>query len=473
MPKVKHHEGIRRNSSAGRITQAYVTLLTVIMIVMALATMTVVGVHLVHNKREDATQMMTVLKKSFSNYKPDWDYWRDTAPINVHSTFVRVSVTHKSGDSVYFYSHNAKKFLRNNWNQWPLLKNIQYQPDHGLYYHISDRAEYQGPLSIRYEVWMSLNNVIQLFKIIMSVIIMVTIAGLFIGSWLIGLVAKRLNVPLVSLTEASKQVTRRNHAPYTDGLPVPEGPLEVHDLAVEFNKLLDSLNRQLERDHQFVSDASHELRTPLAAIRGHIELLQRHSLDHPEIVPTSLATISDESRKMQALIESLLQLSRMDQAELELSPFNLTELAATVAQRYQEQLHQNLVMTGDGNPIMAIGNPDSVEQILLALLANAGKYSPADSTITVNVRVSAGHAKVSVLDQGSGISDADKEKIFARFYRVDESRSKKIPGTGLGLAIVTRLAGLNNGTVTVRDNQPQGSIFTLSLELDQQPETTA
>ena len=463
------HESMRRNSSAGRITRAYVTLLTIIMIVMALATMTTVGVHLVHNKREDAAQMMTVLKKSFSNYKPDWDYWRDTAPINVHNTFVRVSVTNTKGKTHYFYSHKAKSFLHNNWNQWPILENIQYQPDRGLYYHVSDTTNYRGPLAVRYEVWLSLNNVIQLFKIIMSVIITVTIAGLFIGSWLIGLVAKRLNIPLVNLTESSKQITRRNHAPYTDNLPVPAAPLEVHDLAVEFNKLLSSLNRQLERDHQFVSDASHELRTPLAAIRGHIELLQRHSQDHPEIVPTSLATISDESRKMQQLIESLLQLSRMDQAELELTPFNLTELAATVAQRYQEQLQQNLVMTGGDSPVMAVGNADSVEQILLALLANAGKYSPIGSTITVDVRTTAGHAELAVRDQGTGISDADKEKIFARFYRVDESRSKKIPGTGLGLAIVTRLAGLNNGTVTVRDNRPRGSIFTLNLALDHQP----
>ncbi|WP_230678590.1 sensor histidine kinase [Lacticaseibacillus zhaodongensis] len=453
----------RVRSSAARISRTYVALLTIVMLSTALATVSAVGLHLVRNKREDATQLMTVLKKSFSDYKPDWDYWRDTAPINVHSTFVRVSVTKANGQKHFFYSHNAHHFLQYNWESLPILKNIQYQPARGIYYHTTDKVAYTGHLTVRYEVWLSLNNVIQLFKLILEVITLITIIGIAIGIWLTILLAKRLNQPLVDLTTASQNIKQVANPEQAESLPVPAEPQEVHNLAAQFNKLLAAQNRQLVRDHRFVSDASHELRTPLAAIRGHIELLQRHGKQHPEIIPASLATIDTESRKMQALIESLLQLSRMDQAQLTLQPFDLSALCKQVAATYQKQLPQQLIVKAP-EQVTAMGDPETVEHILLALLANARKYAPENSTILLIVAAAGNTAKMEVRDHGAGISAADKPRIFDRFYRVDASRSKKIPGTGLGLAIVARLAALNHGQVAVHDNQPHGSVFTLELQ---------
>lgn len=450
-------------SSAGRISRTYVALLVTIMLSTALATVGAVGLHLVRSKHNEADQLVTVLKKSFTDYRPDWNYWRDTAPINVHSTFVRVSVTNAKGKRTYFYSRNAQRFLRRNWNYLPLMRNIQYQPHRGIYYHTTDAVPYAHHYMVRYEVWLSLNNVTAMFKLILEVIFLITIIGIGIGIYFTVLLARRLNQPLVDLTAASQTITAGQKSAPVQQLPVPKEPREVSDLAVQFNKLLASLNRQLVRDHRFVADASHELRTPIAAIRGHIELLRRHGKDHPDIIPSSLATIDTESRKMQTLIESLLQLSRMDHAELKLQPFDLSALCQNVAATYQEQLQQKLTVKAPAK-VMALGDPDTVERILLALLNNARKYSPQDSTISLVVTATSTAARMEVRDNGCGISDADKAHVFDRFYRVDKSRSQKIPGTGLGLAIAFGLADLNHGHVSVRDNQPRGSIFTLELQ---------
>ncbi|WP_125571492.1 sensor histidine kinase [Lacticaseibacillus songhuajiangensis] len=463
----KSAKAAKPRSSASRMARTYIGILVPLMLIVSMATVSVVGYHLERNKREDATQLLGVLQKSFSDYKPDWDYWRDTASINTHNTFVRVVVRSK-GKTRYYYSHRTKRFLNDQLSTWSLMRNIQYQPDQGIYYHATKSEVYEKNTHVRYEVWLSLNNMVELFKLILEVIVSISLLGILIGIWLITILARRLNQPLVDLTVASHRIAQKDSDTVRQALPVPTEPLEVHDLTIEFNRLLDSLNSQLTREHQFVSDASHELRTPLAAIRGHIELIQRHSEQHPEIVPQSLATISEESLKMQHLIESLLQLSRMDHAKLEAAPFDVSALCHAVAARYQEQLPQELLLIGVTN-VWALGNEESVEQILIALLNNASKYSPADSTITVNVQTEGDKVFMTVSDEGMGISDVDKAKIFNRFYRVDSSRSKKIAGTGLGLAIVARLAALNDAEITVSDNHPRGSRFKLELWRTDQP----
>ncbi|WP_127849064.1 sensor histidine kinase [Lacticaseibacillus hulanensis] len=452
----------KNNSSATQITRAYIILLTTLMIIVSFATIFVVGLHLVHNKRDDAEQLTTVLKTSFSDYKPDWDYWRDTASINPHNTFVRVTVVPDSGKVRHFYSHRTRKFLRDDFENRPLLKNIQIQTDQGIFYHVKTSERWKHS-RVTYEIWLSLNNVVELFKLIIVVVISVMAFGLLIGISAISVLARKLNAPLERLTTATQKINDADTSTHHETLPVPAGPQEVTDLSIEFNRLLTSLNNQVLRDHQFVSDASHELRTPLAAIRGHINLIRRHGNTHPEIVQPSLSTIDTESIRMQHLIDSLLQLSRMDHAELEKQRVLLNDIVQRVADNYHEQLNRELVVNAP-HPVHAMVHAESITQMLVALIDNANKYAPGDTPITINLFADS-HAVIEVADLGPGISDGAKAHIFDRFYRADTSRSHKIDGSGLGLAIVARLADLNGGAVHVRDNQPQGSVFSLILPI--------
>ena len=110
------------------------------------------------------------------------------------------------------------------------------------------------------------------------------------------------------------------------------------------------------------------------------------------------------------------------------------------------------------------GNADTLKQIIVALLDNANKYSPEDTTITLALEKTASKIKLSVKDLGMGIPDDQKKLVFQRFYRVDTSHSTEIKGSGLGLSIVSQLVKINNGSITVLDNQPKGSIFEVSFD---------
>ena len=450
----------KTESSASRISRAYAWLLTVLMLAVGLVTISVVGAHLIHNKQDDASQLMTTLQKSFADNKPDWDYWRDTANVNMHTSFVRVIVRPHTKPTRYYYTKHTKAFLKDDWDTWALWSHIQYQQKHGIYYHLAETKAY-GKTKVTYELWLSLNNMIELFKLTLLVIVVMSMIGLLLGIWLIHILARKLNQPLVDLTTAAETIVEAKDATYHETLPVPQGPAEVRALGIEFNRLLTSLNQQVIRDHQFVSDASHELRTPLAAIRGHVGLIRRHAKDHPEIVPESLATIESSSLAMQELIERLLSLSRMDHAHLAGDWFDLTKLAQRVAASYPIGDHKPLQVIGTDS-VLAYAHRDSIEQVVVALLNNAKKYGE-DSQITLEVARTHDRALLSVSDLGPGVADADKVKVFDRFYRVDASREKQIGGTGLGLAIAKRLIDLNHGELVVVDNQPTGAKFVISL----------
>ncbi|WP_125702371.1 sensor histidine kinase [Lacticaseibacillus daqingensis] len=448
-----------RHSYAGRITRAYVLLLCAVVTFISMAIVGIVGVYLVKSKQDDSAQLMAALKESFVDGKPDWDAWLQTGGRARHA-YVRVSVIGAETDQTY-YSRNTRRFLSDTLTTTPLFSHVQYQENQGVYYYRESIVHKDGQV-FDYEIWMSLNNMIELLQVIISAIIGITLVGTVLGAWAISLLARRLNRPLATLTQAASGIVAKDNVTYHERLPEPAGPAEVHALAVEFNRLLHSLNAQVIRDNQFVSDASHELRTPLTAIRGHVTLMRRHGNAHPELVPESLAIIEAESQKMQRLIESLLALSRMDHAQLDRVPLDLAALVPRVVARYQSTQPIQVQLPAS---LIVLANAESLEQILLGLLNNAHKYTPHDTPITISAAQVGQQVALSVADLGPGIPDDAKSKVFDRFYRVDRSRTKHIPGTGLGLAIAARLAALNGGTITVVDNQPRGSCFIVTLPL--------
>ena len=456
----------KTTTSAAQITKAYAGILILITLLMSSSIITVVGYRLVANKHAEAQSLMRVLKDSMVGDEPDWVRWRRESTLDTSNTFVRVATNSTDQAAKISYSPRTKAFLNEKFRSWSLIKDVQYRSEQGVYYHIVAHGRLsQGAnkgSAVKYEIWLSLNNVVRLFKIILETIGLIVIFSFLIGLWFIARLARRLNQPLVDLTTATHKINNAENITHHESLPISSDPQEVHDLSIEFNRLLRSLNDQVLREHQFVADASHELRTPLAGVRGHINLIRRHGQEHRDIVPTSLDYIDAESLRMQRLIESLLRLSRMDHVDLALTYFNLSDLLDKIITRYQQQIPQQLVRD-QLSDTRVYANQDSVEQIITALLDNAHKYSPAESTITFEVANAGDCIQLKVLDQGIGISDQDKPHVFDRFYRADQSRSQKIVGSGLGLAIAARLVDLNHGQITVQDNIPYGSCFIVSL----------
>ncbi|WP_056946926.1 HAMP domain-containing sensor histidine kinase [Secundilactobacillus odoratitofui] len=452
------------NTSAWRITRVYAMLLAGLAVMMSLVIILVVGVKQYQAQTQKAIGIARALKRSSIATKDDWLWWRVGSSTNSHHTFIKIQVSPQHKKQKLFYSPHTKKFLKNNQlgKTYQLTDNVHYSAKTGFYYHAQSNAPADGKWpAARYDVWVELNGAINLLWLLIRLIILITLLFLVLGTWLIYLLARRLNRPLVQLTEASKRTNRDISKTYQNQLPIPASPQEVHDLSVEFNRLLKSLSDQAQADRQFVSNASHELKTPIAAIRGHVSLIQRRGEQHPEIIPTSLAYIDEESERMQRLIESLLRLSHANQLELTTAVIDVSQLVHQVVQSAQTSMPRTIDVHVQAH-VSAETNGDAVRQILNSLMANANKYSPADTTMTVSLTADTKNFTLTVADEGCGIEDSQKSQVFNRFYRAKSVRDQ-IEGNGLGLAIVQQLVNLAQGQITVEDNQPQGTRFIVTL----------
>lgn len=229
--------------------------------------------------------------------------------------------------------------------------------------------------------------------------------------------------------------------------------------------------RRLENVRRdFVANVSHELRTPITSIKGWVETLLDEELKNPEQALQSLKIIAKQADRLNAIIEDLLSLSRIEQ-EAETSSgivkekANIREVihAATImCNAKAEEKHLKIETQCDGE-LWAEINPPLLEQALVNLIDNAIKYSEPAKSIKISVSQSDHEVVVAVRDEGCGIAEDHLPRLFERFYRVDKARSRKLGGTGLGLAIVKHIAHAHRGKVSVESIPGKGSTFSIHL----------
>lgn len=250
----------------------------------------------------------------------------------------------------------------------------------------------------------------------------------------------------------------------------------------EVGRLVNSLNTMLSRIEEsfaartesegrlrrFVADASHELRTPLTAIRGFAELHRQGAVTGEADTKELLARIERESMRMSALVEDLLVLARMDQGpKMEIKPVNLSELVTDAVESARAAGPGHPISLNAGSEIYALGDANRIHQVVANLLANARVHTPVGTQIKVSVAQSENEVQVVVSDNGPGLSEADREKIFERFYRVDPSRQRTgAEGSGLGLSIVDAVMRSHGGHVSVDSKLGEGTTFTLHFPSD-------
>jgi signal transduction histidine kinase len=227
-------------------------------------------------------------------------------------------------------------------------------------------------------------------------------------------------------------------------LPVPEAHDEVHDLAVTLNAMLGRLERAEERQRALVSDTAHELRSPVASIRAQLEV----AIDHPsrQDWPETAAGVLADTLRLARLADDLLVLARLDERGVVRDPVDLVALAVAAGER-----RTTVTVTGSG-PITVRGDARGLGRMLDNLIDNAVRH--ASSSVRVEVGRAGSWASVAVTDDGPGIPEADRERVFARFTRLDEGRSRDEGGAGLGLAIVRETARAHGGDVVLEDAEP-------------------
>lgn len=228
------------------------------------------------------------------------------------------------------------------------------------------------------------------------------------------------------------------------------------------------LTRVADMRRDFVANVSHELKTPLAAIRGFAETLRDGALEEPATAERFTDRILVQCRRLQALLDDLLTLSRLEGVDsaLEREPMDLAavirravELLAAGAREKKVEVQ---IETGEGLSAVS-GDPDGLERLLLNLLDNAIKYNRPGGKVMVRLSRSDGEAVLEVEDTGIGIPPESIPRLFERFYRVDKSRAREEGGTGLGLAIVKHVAQAHGGQVEVESRAGRGSTFRVRL----------
>lgn len=248
-------------------------------------------------------------------------------------------------------------------------------------------------------------------------------------------------------------------------IPVPESSGELGRLSAVLNETFARLEAAFAQQERFTSDAAHELRTPVALILAQAQLALARPRSDAEY-REALETTQRAARRMHGLIESLLELSRLDAGAP--SP---GRRAADLATLGREQLallqplaaKAGITLRGDLEPAPCEIDPDRVTQILVNLLENAVKFSPPGSEVRLATRCENGDAVLSVSDHGPGIDPVHLPHVFERFYRADASRNRVTGGAGLGLSISRRIAEAHGGTLTVESRAGEGSCFTLHL----------
>ncbi|GAB4096768.1 HAMP domain-containing sensor histidine kinase [Brachybacterium horti] len=247
---------------------------------------------------------------------------------------------------------------------------------------------------------------------------------------------------------------------------------EVGEVGRALNHLLDNVegaidtrHRSEERMRRFVADASHELRTPLTAIRGYTQML-RLTEDLTEQGGRSVDRLDAQSARMTSLVEDLLLLARLEEdAPRQHEEVDLGEIAleSVMDARATAREHRVDVHVPDA-PVTVRGDARQLTQVIVNLLSNARKHTPAGTHVSVRLRVEGERAVLEVEDDGPGIDPEILPDVFSRFTRADRARSGSENTTGLGLSIVRAIAEAHGGTVEVA-SRPGRTVFTLSLPL--------
>lgn len=271
--------------------------------------------------------------------------------------------------------------------------------------------------------------------------------------------------PINNFISVSKEISKGNF-----NIKAQEkGCRELQEMAKALNYMSSELDNFEQNRKKFVSDVSHELKTPLATIKLICDSLVTSDNPAPEMVRDFLGDLSDEVDRLTRLVERLLTLTKMDanQNSAEPTPVDFVVMLNAVIRKLMPNAEaKNIMLYADFSvtalePVML--DYDKIWEAVYNIVDNAVKYTPEGGYVKLGLDEAGGKIHVSIEDNGPGIPDEEKEHIFERFYRLDDSRARDTGGTGLGLAIAREAVVLHGGSITVKDAEPNGSLFEIVL----------
>lgn len=453
MKKIKTTLKQRKNTTQFQLTIRFIGLLISAVLILSLAIMGITVAELYESTEKQAELLEDSLKNSDAKEAKEWQevLVKNTSK---DSSLYLIYVQLNSGEVIYS-SDDAEEVFQEfpQLKQFILVDRILWTSEIEPYYYESFKKE-----GAKVTILIDMEDQFELVGRIFSLTIFITLAVIVFGSLVTHRFSKKLSGSLVIMDE---EINQLNISDSKQQLTIPKTPQEVQNISKSFNQLLVKQRIYLKREQQFVTDASHELRTPIAAIRGHVNLIKRRGVSHPEVIPTSLDYVDKESKRLELLVEKLLLLGRLD-TQVDTESVDLSLMIQQTVEELKVMMSQEVILNIESG-IFVEGQAEHFYQIARNLLENAMKYTDAAGTITVELFSDEATIRFIVEDSGMGIPDEEKAKIFERFYRVDQSRSSEIFGTGIGLSIVKELVEKYQGAIAVTDVLPKGTRFVVTL----------
>ncbi|MFW6295594.1 MAG: sensor histidine kinase [Halothece sp.] len=294
----------------------------------------------------------------------------------------------------------------------------------------------------------------------LAVATVIAIAGISIAG---GIYVARSLLPLRRICQLTESISA-DHLGETR-IELNRAPTEVQQLAQRFDEMLMRLHTAWEQQRQFVSNVSHELRTPLTIVSGYLQSVQRRGKNLNEPQQEALAIATSEADRTIQLLEDLLTLARVDngQMQFQLETISLNAFIDQIIELSQQYHDRAINYHARAEELKIYADSNRLKQVILNLLDNAIKYSEPEDPVTIMLERKQKLAVLSVRDRGIGIPFAQQTRIFERFYRVDEARSRTTGGTGLGLSIVKTLVEGMGGNIKVSSRLAEGTTFTMTF----------
>lgn len=306
-----------------------------------------------------------------------------------------------------------------------------------------------------------IDSILRSLLVALCLLTPVILAGAAVGGYLLMTVPFR---PVVALTRQAEQI---GTSALGERLPVIPTGDELERLSISLNRMIERLEDALAHNHRFSADVSHELRTPLTIMRGELEPLVENP-DLPAQTVDAVGSALEEIDRMSDIVESLLAISKLDfRSPLPRSPVNLNALALSSVEQMQllaEDKHLDVQASAAGETWVP-GDRVRLQQVIVNLLDNAFKYTPAGGKIWLTVSTRQSRGVIEIRDSGIGIPAECLPFVFDRFYRADKARSRESGGTGLGLSIVKAICTAHQGEISIQSHEGVGTTVRVELPL--------
>lgn len=328
-------------------------------------------------------------------------------------------------------------------------------------YELWQNGELVGYLDVSYYGPYYFNdNDFHFLKVLNAIIAVVGVIAV-IGAVFAGIIfAKKISVPVVSVTNITKEISNGN---YNKKIDTNEDTTEIAQLVQAVNHMSYMLNEQENIRKRLTSDVAHELRTPVANVSANIEAMVEGALEPDN---ARLESCYNELLRITDIISDLEKLRQIENEKLvlERTSVDVKELCESVIQAFKAQLESKQIScTVNADHVSLMADRNRLYQVMANLISNAIKYTQNGGCINVDVVDNKDFVAISVKDNGIGINESDLPFIFERFYRTDKSRNRITGGAGIGLAIVKAIVLAHGGEVSVESKESVGSTFNVVL----------